>query len=296
MDVVVGEMCGMHRTHVWSEESCLGEHTRGRLAGGRDARSILCWLLGHMEVHDAAVTVGDDGLEVFRVDCAHAVRCKPDRPSVPAIAEEVDSIEPRIHRAIGESALFGERLGLVETGVQVCDVEEGEFESRRACRIDHCPTHFVGVCVVAAFYGVMDVVELSDPGDARKCHLGEHRGRECPIVVRRQSIGDRIHRLPPRPEVARTPVGVSAQRAMKSMAVGVHETWHHHATDDHISPFSRSIDLESGDFRTFDGDSDVFVCRLPTTPHPLRVIGRHDQLSHIGKRTPRCAAVSIAWS
>ena len=286
----------MNRAHVWSEESRLGEHARGRLAGGRDARSILCWLLGHMEVHDAAVTVGDDGLEVFWVDCANAVGREPDRPSVPAIAEEVDSIEPRIHRAIGESALFGERLGLVETGVQVCDVEEGEFESRRACRIDHCPTHFVGVCVVATLDGVMDVVELPDPGDACECHLGEYRGRERPIVVRRQSIGDRIHRFAPRPEVTRSPMGVSAQRAMKGMAVGVHESRHHHAADDHVSPFSRSIDLESRDFRSLDGDADVGVRPVPTTPHPLRVIGRHDQPSRIGKRTPRCAAVSIAWS
>ena len=190
-----------------------------RLAGCRNARCIFCWLLGYMEVHHPTMPIGDDHLEIVRMHRAHAVWCETDRPVLSPFTEEIDAVEPRIHRAVRESDLLGERFGLVETGVQIGGVEQCEFHASTTSRIHHRPTHLIGVRVAATVDWVVDVVEFSDPGDARECHLGKHRGRERPIVVRSEAIGDRVHRFAPRPKVPGTTMGVSAKRAMERMAV-----------------------------------------------------------------------------
>jgi hypothetical protein len=46
---------------------------------------------------------------------------------------------------------------------------------------------------------------------------------------------------------------------MEGMAVRIHETRHHHATNDDVPVTGRDTDLDGTDRRSVDGDANVFV-------------------------------------
>ena len=86
-DVLVGEMGGVHRTDVRSEQPSLGEHPCRRLSRRCDTRCVLCGLFRNVQVYDTSVTIGDDCLEILRMHGPHAVRSEPNCPTFTAFAE-----------------------------------------------------------------------------------------------------------------------------------------------------------------------------------------------------------------
>ena len=118
--------------------------------------------------------------------------------------------------AVAEAPLrtVGQRRA-VEARAQVAGVQQREPDACVGGGGDQCLAHVVRVGVGPSAGTVVQVVEFADRGDSRQRHLGVHRAGKLEVALRRQSSGDAIHQLAPRPERAAAALRVGPQCAVK---------------------------------------------------------------------------------
>src|SRR5690606_3690114 len=139
------------------------------------------------------------------------------------------------------------------------------------------------------------VVELPDTGEPCEDHLGVDSPGKTQVRVRVQPLSDRVHTLTPRPESAAIRMRAAAQRAMKSVRVGIGEPGQRETSQN--GALTRRTRLYRDDARAVDGDRNpgsrpVRQPRVLTPePHPAS-----SSSTAASARTPAAQSSSVANS
>ena len=108
-----------------------------------------------------------------------------------------------------------------DTAVEVTCVEQRDSNPGSSSRFHEHDAHLVWVVVGVAVRSVMEVVELADAGDPRKCHFGVRCGRQVEIRIGGETRSKPVHLVTPRPKRAGATVGAAPQRSVEGMGVSV---------------------------------------------------------------------------
>ncbi len=105
----------------------------------------------------------------------------------------------------------------------VVGLEQHDADAGGGRGLEHDPVELV----VGAVARVVEIMELAHGGDAGVPHLLERLDREPEQLALVEPLDQRVHRLPPGPEVARPgrePLASTAEAALEGVGVGVDET------------------------------------------------------------------------
>jgi hypothetical protein len=163
----------------------------------------------------------DDEVELLGRDRPHRVH-GGGHPEPVVIAQHADPVRPGLGVPVVEPSLHTFQRN-VDPAAQVAGVQQGQPDPGRPRGVAQRLTHRVGVPVAGAAGAVVQVVELPDRGHPGEGHLGVHGGRQPPVGVRVEAIGQRVHPIPPAPEGAELTVGAPTQGPVEGVRVGVGE-------------------------------------------------------------------------
>jgi hypothetical protein len=209
------------------DEAGVGEHLGGGAPVLARAGLVLGRLLGDVGVH-GAIEAGELAEPPDR-HRAHRVGGEPhDRVGCPA-SQPGDGGEHVVGRVIPEPPLVGpEREAGSRAGIG--HPQEREADPHPVGGGEHAERKLVGIGVAGAVRLVVQVVELTHVGDPGLEHLEERQRGHRLDPVRIERVRDRIHPVAPAPEVVgagRTPLDVTAERALKRVGVSVHQAREH---------------------------------------------------------------------
>ena len=156
-----------------------------------------------------------------------------------------------------EAALAALQGGAVEAGGFVDAEEEGEADAGLGGALFDGVGHGGAVCVGGAAWGVLQVVELHQGGEAalqaEHGEVGGDRGHGVGF----HGVGGAVHGLPPGPEIAAAAgvFGEAGEAALEGVAVQVDHAWEDGAGD----VVGGSAGGYAGDLAAFVVDLDVWV-------------------------------------
>jgi hypothetical protein len=170
----------------------------------------------------------------------------------------------QIEEAIGivdEAALPGDRRGAAKTAIGVERRQQREPDTGLRTGRRDALRHFPEIRVGPAVDIVVQIVELTDGGEARFQHFHIGKGGDRLDVIGRKALQEMIHHLAPGPEAVggrAAALGESSHAALEAVAVQVGQAGNGDAGDV-ISPGTRRV-LRDGDGGAV-GDRDADVAR-----------------------------------
>ena len=199
-------MSGVHDSRARAERPGLGQHLRRRQPVRRQAGVVLGHLLRQVHVQGGGATRRPPGhhRHLLGRHRAHRVHRCTDHHVLGGLVrcgECVHPCRPAVGVTVAEALLHAfERTP--DTAGEVARVEQRDPQPGLPGSVDECVRHRVRVGVRHASGAVVEVVELTDRGDAGQRQLRVRRPRQPVVGVGVEPVGDCVHLLAPGPEAA----------------------------------------------------------------------------------------------